>query len=148
MLKGSLFTTYFLFFIGSLVTAIILVYFILWGGLGIIKTLTYYSARANAELISSLISASSSFYGDFDFTYEFEPMNCSLEIKENEVNVTIPSSTVFVERTQIVIKKTSEFILPITKPDYITINEFSTECDPEVKKSFNSAKHEDDIGFE
>ncbi len=123
MLKGMMFSTYMIFFIGSLIMAIVLVYFLLWGGLGIVKAMTYYNSRANVELLSSLLSASSSFNGNFSFDYDFPPRtNCTLSITGDLVNMTIPSGAVFVNNTEILIKKETSFVMTITKPDYMQIN--------------------------
>lgn len=149
MLKGSLFTTYFLFFIGSLMTAIVLVYVLLWGGLGIVKAMTYYNARANVELLSSLLSASSSFNGNFSFDYNFPPRtNCTLSITEDSVNMTIPSGAVFVSNTEIRVKTETSFLMKVTKPDYTQISKFDTTCDPETSKSLYSDKLDDGINFQ
>ena len=147
-LKASMFIAYFLLLIGALIVSLVLIYLILWGGLGIILTLTFYDARANVEYLTGLISAASSFYGNFSFQYAFPPgISCELEIKEDKVNMTVPSGTYLIGSSEIIFKKKTELKLPITKPKDLKVEDFYEKCDPNFQKILIAVKEGDEMRF-
>ena len=149
MVKGSLFTTYFILFIGGLILAILLVYAVLWGGIGIAKSWSFYDTKAQAQRLSSLISAASSFSGNFYFHYHVSYLTkCTVNISQDEVKVTIPSGAKIEQAGgKYVIKKTTSTTYPIIKPDYIIVKKLDKECN-ENGISIYSEKIGDEISFQ
>ncbi|MEM5800694.1 MAG: hypothetical protein QXD54_03895 [Candidatus Aenigmatarchaeota archaeon] len=133
MVKGSLFTTYFMMFIGGIIVALVLIYVILYGGVGIATSMGFYDARANAQRLSSLISASSSFYGNFSFEFRVKGLSkCTVNISEEKVKFKVPGGVKIEpeegEGPEMIIKETSEITFVIVKPNYINVEKFDKYC--------------------
>jgi hypothetical protein len=130
MVKGSLFTTYFLMFIGGIIVALVLVYVILYGGIGIATSAGFYDAKANAQRLSSLISVASSFSGNFSFSMAVPYLpKCTVNISNEEVKFKVPGGVkIEGQGPEMVIKETSEITYQIVKPIYINVEKFDTEC--------------------
>jgi hypothetical protein len=153
-MKGTTFVTYFLIFLGSVVLSLVLVYLLLFGGLGIIRSMGHYDARLNSETISSLYSSSSSFQGSFRTIYSLPEGKCTLTITENSIKMKIPSGSVIVggqdvakgEKTVVEVKKTTEIEKQIIKPDDISVKSFSTQCSEQEKVQLVIQKEGNEIG--
>jgi len=145
MLKGTMFITYFLLFMGSVTLAVILIYMMIYGGLGMAKSLVYYDARVQAEAISGLISAVASHTGDFRIVYNLPDRDCELEINENTVKVKF-SEKALKDTGKIIKMAQSENEIYIIKPNYVKITPSKILCDGNIKKSIVIQKFGNDIG--
>lgn len=115
-------------FVGSLILALILVYFLLFSGVGITKALIQYDARAVAETIASTISALASFNGTSNFIFALPITNCTLNITQSSVRIKFLGTTLQVEGREIKTEK-SEHEMPIVNPENVKILPNNFECD-------------------
>jgi len=144
MLKGTMFITYFLLFIGSVTLAVILVYLMLYGGLGMAKSLVYYDARVQTEAIGGLISAVASHSGDFRVIYNLPTRDCELDISEDKVKITF-SEKALKETGKVIKMAKSESELYIIKPNYVKLKSAKILCDENQKKSIAIQKIGNDM---
>jgi len=146
MLKGGvMFIQYFLLFIGSVTLATILVYLMLYGGLGIAKSLVYYDARVQAEAVSGLISAAASHSGDFRIVYTLPTRDCVLEITGDRVKISF-SEKALQETGKIIKMAKSESEIFVIKPNYVTLKPSKISCDVNAKKTIAIQKFGNEIG--
>jgi len=85
MLKGSILIAVFVMFIGAVLLSLILVYLLLNVGSIMVKGHFFYDAKTNVELLSGLISASSSFPGKITILYRLPRIPCELKVEDGEV---------------------------------------------------------------
>jgi hypothetical protein len=146
MLKGGMFTTYFLIFIGSIIVSLVLVYMLFYGGLGIASSMIYYDTRANVEVFTGLVSAASSHNGDFRIVFSLPPGKCELEVSQDKVRMKIPQGDIKIESQEIKVKM-SETTMSIVKPDYVNIGSFKTSCSETEKRMVIIEKIENEVRF-
>lgn len=135
---------------GGPVLALILLYIMLYGVGGTVKSLVYYDARANLEILTGLISAMSSHSGSFRITYTLPPRECTIEVTENKVKVKFPAVTARLGTGMPLGAgklPQSEGELFIIKPDYVKVKPFSTSCIANAKKTILIYKEGNEIGL-
>lgn len=145
MLKGLITIHYMLYFVGEIALALILVYLMLYGGFGIAKSLASYDARSNVETLAGILSAVSSHTGSFRLTYSLPNRECKLEITQNKIKMTFPSTTVKIESGSQIKLSQGEGELFIAKPDYVKIKPLSTSCSSTSKKTILIYKEGNDV---
>jgi hypothetical protein len=144
---GSILTTYLLFFIASVALALVMVYLLLFSGVGIIMTLTHYDTKSNVETLTSLISSSSSFSGNFQTIYALPAGNCKVEITSTSLKMTIPAGKLNIGGKEIEISKDSETEMSIIKPNYVEITPFIVSCNANLKQTIVISKVGNNVEF-
>ncbi|MFH0710998.1 MAG: hypothetical protein V1944_00300 [Candidatus Aenigmatarchaeota archaeon] len=155
MLKGSMFNIYFLLFVSGAILALVLIYVMIYGGLGIAKSLLYYEARTVVETLASSTSAVASYHGDFKTGIIYKgslPSGvCDLKIENNMITMKIPEQLVPTTPTDVKINevkiKASESQMEIPAPDYIQIKSFAAKCEKGISKSILIQKQGNLIWF-
>ena len=156
MNKGSMFTLYFLLFVGGAILAMVLIYVMIFGGLGIAKSLLYYDARTIVESLASDTSAVASHNGDFKHELIYKgslPSGiCDLNIVGNKISMKIPEQVlpklsaqeIATKKIQI---KESEAQMDIPVPNYVQIKSFTAKCESGISKSIVIHKEGNQIWF-
>jgi len=138
MLRKGL--SFFVLFIGSLILAAV-VLLLVFGKfpLAVSEASIQYDASYNAEAIGSIISSFSTEEGDIGIVYLLPKGECELEIKSSSVRLKIFSQQVEVEEKTITLGE-KEATYNFLTVQGITVNEFSTSCSSEDKKTLQIQK--------
>lgn len=155
MSKGSLFNVYFLLFISGALLALVIIYVMIYGGLGVAKSLLYYEARTIVETLSSSVSAVASHQGDFKTGIIYKgslPSGvCDLKIQGNTVSMNIPEQIIPSAPAGVQVNKVkiqaSQATMEIPVPNYIKIQPFTATCEKGVAKSILIQKQGNKIWF-
>jgi len=155
MFKGALFNLYFLLFVSGAILAIVVVYVMIFGGLGVAKSLLYYEARTVVETLASTTSAVASHHGDFRTGIIYKgslPSGvCDLKVENNKVTMKIPEQLISTTPTDVKIRqvkiKASEATMEISVPKYIQIKPFTAQCEKGVARSILIQKQGNSVWF-
>lgn len=145
VLKGLSTIAYFFIFIGGLVSSLVIIYLFFYFSTGIISAYIYYDARSNVESITSIISAMSSFSGDFSLIYLMPQLKCDLEISSDDVRLKTYQVVIEREGSKVDIKRGQDITYPFVKVQGITVEPFKTECSTEEEKPIFIKKSGDKI---
>ena len=104
-----------------------------------------FDARSRLESFSSLLSSLSSTASDTVFYFNIPAGVCSLNVDGEKTTIEI-SSLKLDQRQNIEIKKTP-FTQKIIKPNYISVSEFSINCDKEKNRELLISKAANRISF-
>ena len=144
MLKGQT-ELRLLLFLGSLIVGIILFnsVFLMQGT--ILSSKDLFDARSRLEAFSSLLSALSSTSSDTVFYFNLPAGVCSLKVDGEKTTIEI--SSLKLEQGQNIDIKKIPLTQKIIKPSYISVSEFSINCDKEKSKELLITKAANRISF-
>jgi hypothetical protein len=148
-----MFNVYFLLFVSGAILAIVLIYAMIFGGLGVAKSLLYYDARTIVEMLASETSAVASHQGDFNRAMIYRgslPSGvCDFKVEDNKISMKIPEQLVSplgVRYAEVKVK-TTEAQMEIPVPKYIEIKPFTATCEKGVSRTIIIQKQGNLIWF-
>ncbi|MBS3054875.1 MAG: hypothetical protein J4452_00075 [Candidatus Aenigmarchaeota archaeon] len=155
MPKGSMFNIYFLLFVSGAILALVIIYVMIYGGLGVAKSLLYYEARTVVETLASTTSAVASHHGEFltgiIYRGSLPSGICDLKVEGNKVTMKIPEQLIPTSPTDVKIKEAkiqaSESTMEIPVPNYIQIKPFTAKCEKGISRSILIQKQGNEVWF-
>jgi len=130
--------------IGSLIIVAIIVMIIVKQIFPARAAYVFYSAKADAEVLSGIISSFSSFSGNATIVYILPKGSCDIDVSEDDVTVELYSAEILAGDRKIKINEqsaTREFI----KVDNINVVPFSADCSTDEEKQVIIKKLGDEI---